>query len=337
MTNRKLATLVCLALAGCGLDLAGVPQVGDGTDDGGITGGGDASSDGSVADGGVDACMPGTAGCVVVPNSWALVGFANTTTAACPAELASPSIDVLEGPSAGAGSCACGTCSVSAPPTCTGKVDVFFDVDGLGNCQFPGAPTKNGNSPAGGCLSDMYKAAEPANIEVKLVPTPPDGGACAAPGVLQKANITYAAKGRVCTPASPAAVGCAGSTCAPNLPLPFHACIAQAGDQACPAGDFSVKHLVGTDVTATCGACGCSVTGACAGSVTMYSDTACTQNPDVLTANGQCLRNAAIDGKSYKSYRYTLSPTGVGCAAAGTAPAAQMVALVGTETVCCLP
>ena len=212
MNEPRLATLACLALAACGLDLAGIPQMGDGTDDGGITGSADASSDGSMVDGGVVACIPGTGGCVVVPTSWALVAFATTMTAPCPPDLASPSIDVGEGPSAGAGSCACGACSVSAPPTCTGKVDVFFDVDGLANCQFPGAPPKNGNSPAGGCLTDMYKAAEPANIEVRLVPTPPDGGACGAPGVLQKANITYAANGRVCTPASPAAVGCAGST-----------------------------------------------------------------------------------------------------------------------------
>ena len=328
MTRRRLAMLFCLAaLVGCALDLAGLPGVGDGTADGGNPGGPDASADGSVEGGRT----------VTVPAGWTLVGFATNTDAGCPPGLAAPATDVLEGPSADAGSCGCAACAVTTAPTCTGKVNVFFDFDNLHQCQFPGVPSQNGNSPAGGCLNDMFTANEIAGTETKLVPTPPGGGVCASPGVFQKENLTYAAKGRVCAPESPAAAGCAGSTCAPNLPAPFRACISQAGDRPCPAGDFSVKHLVGTDVSATCGACGCSVTGTCSGSLTMYSDTGCANNPEVLTANGQCLRNAAIDGNSYKSYRYALSPTGVGCVATGVAPTAQNVSLLSAQTVCCPP
>ncbi len=345
-TKRQLAALLFLgAMVGCGLDLAGLEITTDGMD-GGVGGEGgvvgpDASLDGSPAngDGGVtvDGCVLGTGGCVLVPPGWNLVGFASTTDAGCPPGLASPSTDVLEGPTAPAGACACGTCAVTTPPTCTGKVDIGFDIDGTHSCAFPGAPSSNANNPAGGCGQDLFLGTESSGIEAKLTPTPPDGGVCASSGVLQKANVIYAAKGRVCTPASPAAIGCAGSTCTPSLAAPFGACIAQAGDQACPAGNFSVKHLVGTDVTANCGTCGCSMTGACAGTYTLYTDTGCAVNPTVLTVNGTCVRNAAMDGQSYKSYRYALSPTGVGCTATGTAPVAQNVALVGSQTVCCPP
>lgn len=340
-TRRLLATLLGFgALVGCGLEIAGLSGTVDGMSDGegGIIGA-DASADGSLADGGaaVDACVPGTGNCVLVPAPWSLVAFATTADAGCPPGLASPSTDVMEGPSAEAGACACGTCAVTTPPTCTGKVDIGYDTDGTHSCAFAGVPSQNANSPAGGCGQDLFLGTEPNGIEGKLTPTPPDGGVCGAPGVLQKANVTYAAKGRICTPGIPADIGCSGDTCAPNVAAPFRACISQAGDQACPAGNFSVKHLVGTDVTANCGTCACSMTGTCAGTYTLYTDTACTVNPTVLAANGTCVRNAAIDGKSYKSYRYTLAPTGLGCTATGTAPVAQNVALAGSQTVCCPP
>jgi hypothetical protein len=109
---------------------------------------------------------------------------------------------------------------------------------------------------------------------------------------------------------------------------------------ACPAGPFTVKHVVGTDVTFDCGStmCGCNVTGDCKdGTVTFFTDSGCQSNPLVLVTDDMCHAVAGGGGNTmYKSYRYDATPMNVACATA--APAAPSnVQLVGATTICCAP
>ena len=97
--------------------------------------------------------------CIVVPSGWTLVAFAPTQASPCPSGFAQPT-GVVEGPSA-TSACECGTCGVTTQPSCAGgPIKVLYDTitsAGAGTCDLPGTVTPLGNSPAGTCLTDLYK------------------------------------------------------------------------------------------------------------------------------------------------------------------------------------
>ncbi len=273
-------------------------------------------------------------GCIVVPTGWTLVAIDTVATPpACPTGFAGAAAnDVVEGPNAGATACGCATCSIGTQPDCSsGAVKVAFDFGG-GQCGTAGSPPQNNNTPAGSCGTDMYTGTL-NNLELKLTPSGPTGGACTSAGALQKQNVTYAGRARVCQPDSPAAAGCNGNQCTPTLPAAYSACIAMAGNQACPA-PMTVKHRVGSDVSYTCAACPCSVGAKCSGTMTLYRDNQCTSMPHVLAVDDVC--HPSGTNQSYSSYKYTGTASNVTCAP-GAAPAPQNLALVGEETICCAP
>ena len=363
MTPRvRSLSFVALALGAaaffvaCGLDVAGTASI-DATDgdaspaiDGGVP-----PIDGSAADGDqpsdagtapdADAALPpppidasgcdAAAGCVVVPTGWTVVAFEPTRSASCPTGFADAGpLDVVEGPTAPPSACACEGCAVTTQPSCaSGAVQVFFDTGGPMTCALPGVPAQNANNPAGSCGTDMYTGAV-GTFDVKYVPPPPSGGACAAQGLVEKQNVTYAASERLCNADSLVAAGCKGSDCTPTLPAPFKACIAGAGNQSCPA-PYTDAHHIGTDVTYTCSACSCAVTATCTGTMTLYTDTGCTMGAHSLAADGVC-RGSGKNGP-FNSYRYTgNSPSNVTCQA-GLVPPPTGLTLTNQLTVCCAP
>jgi hypothetical protein len=370
---RWLVVLLAPAvtLAACGLDITGTGDVPGGGDDGGIVvadsgvlppigadGGSpiplpdtgaptsDSSSpplgDGSpppLDAGGGDAasCAPsGSADCFAVPNGWSLVAYATPSHTNCPSGWTQNPSNWVEGPSANGNLCACGECSTTADPSCTGgAVSVFYDFDGSKSCALPGLPPQNGNNPAGACLTDLYNQAYPKNSDLKLVPPAPQGGSCTSSSMNQPQNVAYASTATTCGADSPASAGCVGGVCAPAIAAPFVACVEQSGDQACPGAPFTTKHLVGSDVSFTCGACACTVSATCEGTMNLYPDNKCGGKSITIPVDGTC-HPLPANGGTYQSYEFQGKTTAIQCTP-GAAPANPPVMLNGATTICCPP
>lgn len=303
----------------------------------------DASLDAPVDAGGrLDDASCGTAGsaCVLVPSGWTLVAFAPTQSSPCPTGFASQSTDLVEGPTAGAGACSCGTCTVTSPPSCTsGTVPVHYDETistGAGTCDLLAEPGTGPlmNSPPGSCGTDLYQGSY-AGFDISYTSPPATGGACTAPGVASGTAVTYASQDRSCAADDAQSANCDGSACAPSIAAPFQACLMTAGDAACPTGPMSSRHLVGTGASVTCADCGCSTSATCAGTVTLYTDSACMTSPYAVPADGSCVA-IHLQKASYDSYVYSGgSPQDVTCEASG--PTETGVVLANEATICCAP
>jgi hypothetical protein len=272
------------------------------------------------------------AGCVVVPTGWTLGAFDSTQMAPCPMGFtAGGPLNVVEGPNAPSSACSCSPCAMTTPPSCaSGPVKVFFDPGGPQTCGLPGQPAQQNNLPAGACGTDLYTMPL-NNLDLRYVPPPPTGGACAAPGLPQKQNVTYAAKGRLCQPDSAASGGCTGNDCKPTLPAPYRACIVGAGNQTCPS-PYTATHHVGSDVSFTCAGCACNVTAICDGTMTLYTDNACQTGAKNVPVDDKC--HGGENG-SFNSYKYTGNPPGAVACQVGPPAAPSGVTLTGQLTVCC--
>ncbi|MGH7439758.1 MAG: hypothetical protein ACRENE_29050 [Polyangiaceae bacterium] len=283
----------------------------------------------------------GSAGCVVnVPPGWSLVAFAPDQFEACPSGFGTAT-NLVESPGA-ASACTCSTCSVTGQPSCaSGTVGVYYDyvATGAGTCGTPGMVPQLNNSPAGVCGSgtDVYHGNY-APFDLAYVPPPSTGGSCSAPGSAT-GTITYGARDRTCVPSSPSAAGCVGDKCTPSLPSPYAACIMQTGTTSCPAGPLGVRHLAGTGASFGCSDCGCSVSGTCTGSITLYTDNKCTHPGVTIPADRSCNRITSLPNSAsndtFGAYIYTANPpASVQCTASGSS-SAENVTLQGTVTICC--
>jgi hypothetical protein len=297
--------------------------------------------DGS-ADAAADAMCTAAGTCLDVPQGWTLVAFAPTQSSSCPSGFGQAA-DVVEGPDA-ANACGCGTCGVTTQPSCgAGPIDVFYDtIAGVssGTCNLPGTVTPLGDNPPGACHTDLYQGDYRLD-DIEYVPPGPSGGVCSTPGVKASGSVTYATRGRTCAPASLPTPGCNGNVCTPTVGGPYAACITAPGAVACPSGPLTSRHVVGTDATFDCSACGCTVTGGCTGTVTLYSDSSCRKAPVPVPADGNCYRFLSLSSTppapSYNSYTYVgNAPTNVSCSTSG-ASSAQNVALSNEATICCAP
>jgi hypothetical protein len=291
------------------------------------------ASDSSVVDAADAGCMPvGTIDCFVLPSGWNVVAYAQDGSAQCPTGFMTNAATFEEGPTASASACTCSGCAITTQPTClAGQVGIHYDV-GVGGCNLSYNALQNPGTPGGACGTDNYHSMILGIWHTEFDPPPPSGAACDAPSASHKDQITFASTDRVCSADSLTAAGCNATTCSPSVPSPFAACIAQAGDVACPAGPFGVKHLVGSDVVFDCAPCGCSVSATCSGTVTYFTDGACTMGAMTMQADGQC--HGIPNGGTFGSYEYAASPSGVTCNQ-GPAPAASNLSLTGTETICC--
>jgi hypothetical protein len=108
-----------------------------------------------------------------------------------------------------------------------------------------------------------------------------------------------------------------------------------SGAVACPPGPLSTAHAVGTSATVACSACGCSIAATCVGTVTLYTDSSCKDNPYAVPADGSCNPIYKQDS-SYNSYIYTGGTPHVTLDVSGTSTA-QSTTLVNPSTICCAP
>jgi hypothetical protein len=325
---------------------ASIDATADATPDAGVDSAPDAAPDvgvdsapDSAPDVGVDSapdsatCSP-TNGCYIVPSGWTLVAFDPTNqTTGCPTGWANAApTDLVEGPNAGGNACGCAQCNTNTNPDCnSGAIKVFYD-NGNMQCGNPGLPSQMNNNPPGQCDTDMYTGSL-GGLDLKYVPPPPTGGTCTSAGTLQKQNVTYAGHERECHADNPGSANCTGNQCTPNLAAPYSACIAMTGIQTCPS-PYTTKHLVGTDVSYTCGNCGCTVNATCTGTVSFYGDMACGGTAKTIAADNQC--HDPMTNNAYRSYKYAGTAQNVACQT-GAAATPQNLALVNEETICCAP
>jgi hypothetical protein len=335
--SRIVPLAFVASLFACSLDVNGTGPVTSGTE---ITGsdGSDLMPEsaagnfdgGSAGDAMAETCGPS---CVVVPPGWALVAFAPTRSAVCPAGFTHGLTEVLEGPD-WTKACDCGQCNMTKQPSCaSGRLRVQVDPHPWsGSPMCATEPTWQLMSASPGCDAVPFAMNVPDNVRF-LAPAP-TGGMCSLPGKPQAARITYAAQGRVCL-ADPA--GAAGTT---QLPAPYAACIMAPGQVACPAGMLNRTHFVGTDVSPfTCSDCGCSVTGDCfGGSVTFYADPSCQGGAlDSFPADGTCRSVTRSALSTLTRYQFAgASPRNVACmTAAPSMPSSTK--LLNATTICCAP
>jgi hypothetical protein len=351
--GRGIVVAGALLAAGCSLDLDGLegadagspataePEAGAAHEAGGAvqptdSGFSDTGSS-SGSSGGGDAMGPtgcANGACSGAPAGWSLVAFASTQASPCPPgfDSAAPT-NLVEGPTA-AGACSCGACAVTTPPSCAaGELSGYYDYNTTvyaGTCYMPDTTPVLMNDPPGACATDIYQGSY-ATFDVRYNAPPLSGGACSAPGTQNSGALTYAARDRVCAPNDPHATNCSGGTCQPGLTGSYAACVAAPGAMPCPPG-YPVAHAVGSSGSFSCADCACTIKGTCTGTVTLYTDTACNKGGYAISTN-VCVSVSSVG--SYKAYQYTPDPpAGVTCQAAAPG-AAQNVALVDEQTVCC--
>jgi hypothetical protein len=304
---------------GCALDLVGTASLLPGESDAGPT----PDAGRSVADAPADAPAdtadaawptgPATCTCgLSAASGFTLVAYAADRSAGCPSDMTQ--FDLVTGPTAGPGACACGACAVTATPSCSmGSFASDFDTSTSPACgtRAISHPCNNGAcTPVPGTYGQHGRA----------VPPPPTGpGACTAPGVANQA-AAQSAPVRAC---AESATRCA---CDPALSPAFHACMRAPGDVACPA-QAPNKHLVGAGAAVTCGACGCTLAATCGGSITFYSDTNCTTSLFTITDTACTLEGTG----TYSSYLWQ-GKTSTSCT---LGPSAATAGLTAPSTICC--
>jgi hypothetical protein len=331
-----LAGAFATTLAGCGLSTVGLAPIDGAGDDGGgtpeasPTGDGSVTGDGGQGDGAVaDAksdVQPsgdGAAGACVkaIPAGWGLVAY-EPARAACPAGYGGGH-DEYSGATASAGACAC-TCQITAAPDCTaGTIATFYGGGAGTTCPSQGESiTVNGSTctalAQAGNLA-QYFSAQPVALS---------GGSCS--GIAQGNPSQVSKQGvRYCDVPPPSAEAvCEGAT-----PSTFAACIVSGGDVACPTGSpFTHKTLVADDEILTCSACaGCSVSGTCSSpQISLYADSACTQQVTRLASDGTCVSSGA-NNKTVVAAEYS-AQTNASCQASGSTAS---VSPQGPHTLCC--
>lgn len=152
---------------------------------------------------------------------------------------------------------------------------------------------------------------------------------------------TWAAAGVGCAEAAPPQNGCgAAQVCVPIPAAPFTAghCVEQSGDTTCPQTTYVNRSLyyTGTLDGRGCTACGYEPSAiSCAGTAELYSDTACSDQIQVVTDfSGSCLGLTGTPGSTMLTgVTYTGTPS---CTPVGGQPTGTL-AQTGAVTVCCGP
>jgi len=204
---------------------------------------------------------------------------------------------------------------------------------------FAGAPVDSipGNQvcPGGACNQSV----------TSLVPTVSGGSCMPNGGAPVLTTPTWEVGATVCGDIAQMS-GCSGTDkCMPKPSAPFsgRVCVGKAGDQTCPAGPFTKKHLYygSFDDTRGCDMCHCNgpVGGACTLQITLYSDNACTTGLEVKTFNagscGDLSGNPTVGGRQATM---TQAPAGGACSPTVLNPAKTGGVTEGSPTTfCCLP
>lgn len=274
------------------------------------------SGGGSECAGSTEACADG------VPEGWQRVGYAGDRSTACGPGFTTA--DVLADLNSVGDACVCEGCTVTAKPSCKGgAVDTFYDAEtGAGQCDLPSESLSN--AAPGQCAA----IDTPGNFEAHFrgVPPPPTGGSCELLAVPKK-DAVVSTDARVCVPEDPS---CEAELCAADGA--FTECILADGLKLCPDGPFTKTHIISTGVDVTCGDCGCSVSAECSGSVTFYSDAACTKDAVTLPVDNTCVETTP--GALVGSYKYVGILVGQTTCAPIKPPEAMLTAH-NLQTLCC--
>jgi hypothetical protein len=257
-------------------------------------------------------------------------------------------------PGSACGPCECGTFSAECalPDLDPAQAGVQGIKVSSRKCEDPGLPTLSWVSVPpewdGTCYSpDAYPGGQTScvpgdcNVSASTGPLAITGGCDATGG--EPTPYTWTLNAKLCG-GGPEGVGCEGGACRPLPPEGFEVgfCVAKAGDAACPDG-FPAKTSIydaAELAPAVCSACTCDGTpdSACAGTVTIYSDTSgvsCMTEVVSFDA-GNCVDlpgNPAIAGRELV---ITAEPTGT-CTASGGGDVTTPPAPGAPITVCCAP
>ena len=221
--------------------------------------------------------------------------------------------------------------------------------------NFPASPPGSGFTYFGGSTcgpqttTNCSTGTKPCNVSAAVGPGTVAGSSCAPIATAPTLPaVTWGSTGQACGGATPG-TGCGSSdTCMPIPESPFVSsgvCIMQAGNQTCPAGQFTDQHIfyAGTTDTRACttGSCGAATSDTCTVEWTLYSDTSATPNCTTLQMtvdSGKCAAftgGASVQITSAKA-KVTVPPNGGSCTPVDGQPTGS-VTPTGATTFCCIP
>ena len=246
----------------------------------------------------------------------------------CSGAYPTNALDAFRDPDAPAATCGC-ECGAPTGALCPETLDI--DVYGAAVC---GAQHKCdtitlslgvcANVP-GGCLGQAV-----SGVPIAM------GGSCAPAPLAVVPPSSWRVSARACASAGPVEKGtCEGAQLCvplPGAPMAPRPCIFRAGDVACPAADFTAKHVVyaAADDTRRCTPCTC---GPPAGAVCNATVARGCGGTDGVSLPASC---AALSNAFQVELVDAGVPSGGACAAAGGAPDGALVPTSPT-TLCCVP
>jgi hypothetical protein len=204
-----------------------------------------------------------------------------------------------------------------------------------GSCNGPDFAPGGGTCPGGSC-----------NQSVQAQLARPSNGTCQPTGGAVSGGDPSWGEGVKACKAESGLEGCSGSqVCVPRPEAPFEprACIAKAGDNACPAGAFSLKSVSYGDFddTRDCSDCSCgsAVNGTCKLTVSLFSDAALNScnNPLAMVESGECVDLPSNSRVGSRTAAITQAPAGGSCSVTGGGVASGGVTPIDPTTFCCLP
>lgn len=229
---------------------------------------------------------------------------------------------------------------------CTGAMDVPAGWDGtcFGTTFYAGGQLTCGPDVVqiGNCGTNT---GDPCNVSVRATGVAAVNGSCQAMPTANNPDLIWDRFGRACGDAPTTGGGCnVGQTCLPRMEAPYESgvCVMMAGDNACPPGAFTEKHVFYDDVmdTRACTDCSCGTAtgGTCPTTVNIYSDTA--DNTCIsLVASFQAGTCADVMGNPTLSNREAIpgaGPTGGSCIPSASTPTGTVMPTNPT-TFCCIP
>jgi hypothetical protein len=236
-------------------------------------GGGDAIS---VLDGGSDGSVcPSGLDCVAsAPPGWqGPVDFgAGNPAPACPSGT-SGVLDGHQGLNAPNAQCSTCTCADPSGVTCSDPTVRFFSDQGCATACGEAKATAS-------CSQASLLCAAATSISREVFSTP-SGGSCApSTEVPTLPMISWSTNGIGCQRQGPIVSCGPNEVCAHGPTATFNLCIYQSGDQACPSGPYTNKHVFFQkfDDTRSCSdcACGSPQVDCSGGAVTLSPNTNCS-------------------------------------------------------------
>jgi len=306
--------------------LGGTGNVGGTNPGGGGSPMGGAGGMGAVCEPTTHQCVPDT------PVGWAgplgyFSGPSNNAPPACLGDYPNDGGVFNQGFQPGAASCDC-TCNAAQGVQCTASATACYANSCIGICN-----TTDLVLPPAQCTSVGFNTEQVAHVSN---PAPTNAGSCSANTNNNLPTPSWMTVAKSCDGAVTTTDGCgAGEICAPQVFAPLQqACIAQAGDQACPGAFYSEKHVVftGFSDTRSCSACGCGAANSSCGGVVNFTSTSCMILLDVVNAGSCGDKNG---GNTVTGAIYSPTPSGTCSPTGGTL--AGFASATSPVTFCCQP